>query len=719
MAIVGRKLCVLATLVAVLLAFAGIAAAQTNPCSGTGSQLSAGGGLGSADPYTVEAIASVNVEGITGTQICNMNVVAGQGQQYLWLRYQEFWVDTSGAPGGCFVPGTSPGGDDCVNTITAAISGPGVSDTVTLAGTGATAPPADNGPAWIFLGNNYSTGLLGNFFPLWARTWARMIDVSSQTLTADVTYQFQVTNVVPGSYTESVSGFFTVGRSVQLIDPVLSLISNNQVTTDPESLAMLGTPVSGVAADSASQVVIRIRAQNPGQAVTLNLINDQGQISSNPDQDGMLSTIPAPSGPGPGGPPIPTFRSPHPERPGEPLPRTSGGSQPLQLVAVATNEGPMAFAEYLPPANFSRGGNDDTAASRPITITWQLGSAQGSSLRSITEGAKLTLWRPPVVLVHGLWGSPQDWTSFTQQITNNSLGLIITPANYDTPASITASVPSYSSGVLAKVKSSSLGFAPNAPTVLNAVKDAIVNFRTSRNAAATQADVIAHSMGGDITRLAVATLTLYQGNESFGAGNIHKLITVGTPHQGSPLAADLFVSSCTAGVLARFGKVALATATAGGVPNVSGGVGDLQVNSLALGAINPATGPQVSTALIAGTMAPSNLNGLNLSNCSVTNPGPCAVPLLQLCNDFLANSLTPAGWPTVFGGAPSDAVVPLTSQLNGSSTGMQVAGVIHSSGMELLGFAGPDELDPFTTIPALVIQLLNVLITSSSFVMLR
>jgi hypothetical protein len=155
------------------------------------------------------------------------------------------------------------------------------------------------------------------------------------------------------------------------------------------------------------------------------------------------------------------------------------------------------------------------------------------------------------------------------------------------------------------------------------------------------------------------------------------------------------------------------------VPNVSGGVGDLQVNSLALGAINPATGPQVSTALIAGTMAPSNLNGLNLSNCSVTNPGPCAVPLLQLCNDFLANSLTPAGWPTVFGGAPSDAVVPLTSQLNGSSTGMQVAGVIHSSGMELLGFAGPDELDPFTTIPALVIQLLNVLITSSSFVMLR
>ena len=69
--------------------------------------------------------------------------------------------------------------------------------------------------------------------------------------------------------------------------------------------------------------------------------------------------------------------------------------------------------------------------------------------------------------------------------------------------------------------------------------------------------------------------------------------------------------------------------------------------------------------------------------------------------------LTAQSWPTVFG-QDSDAIVPLTSQLN-NSTGLSFPGLIHSAGVKSLSFAGPSELDPdeMTHIPSTVIVLLN------------
>jgi hypothetical protein len=100
MAIASRKLCARATLVAALVVFAGIAAGQTYPCSGPGVPLFPNSFYSPTDQYTAQISAGVNIEGPTGTQICTMNVVAGQGQHYLWLRYTEFWFDTaSGATG--------------------------------------------------------------------------------------------------------------------------------------------------------------------------------------------------------------------------------------------------------------------------------------------------------------------------------------------------------------------------------------------------------------------------------------------------------------------------------------------------------------------------------------------------------------------------------------------------------------------------------------------
>lgn len=122
--------------------------------------------------------------------------------------------------------------------------------------------------------------------------------------------------------------------------------------------------------------------------------------------------------------------------------------------------------------------------------------------------------------------------------------------------------------------------------------------------------------------------------------------------------------------------------------------------SAALLEIQSGTAP-VPTALVAGEMSDTNLNGLN----SLTSPTRL---VRLLCNGPLTDNLTAEGWPTIFG-QPSDAIVPRASQLaNFNSDVTEVASVIHSRGMTALGFLGPNELDEASTIPTVVIGLLNL-----------
>ena len=140
---------------------------------------------------------------------------------------------------------------------------------------------------------------------------------------------------------------------MDILDPVPDLQQGNQILSDPDSLATLGTPVTGIAADGAARVVLRIRAAQAGQSITLSLLNDQGGVSSSATADGTLATTNG----------------------------TPAAGQ-LQLTAVNTLEGPMAFALYEPPIDFDRPGTDpsgpvvdDNSPSRPVSF--QLASASG------------------------------------------------------------------------------------------------------------------------------------------------------------------------------------------------------------------------------------------------------------------------------------------------------------------------------------------------------
>src|ERR1700730_8687545 len=232
--------------------------------------------------------------------------------------------------------------------------------------------------------------------------------------------------------------------------------------------------------------------------------------------------------------------------------------------------------------------------------------------------------------------------------------------------------------------------------LLSQIQEAIQEFRSS-GVAATQADVIAHSMGGTITRT-LENLPGFTGQESFGLGNVHKLISIGTPHLGSPLATQLLQTnnSCLRNLLAGRGNVAFLTATVAG-GGVSGGVGDLQGDgfggslSEALLRIQPANVHEVATALIAGSMNSNNTSSLNCVLCAVNY-----IRQFRCQGNPLADSLTAGGWPTIFG-QPSDGIVPRLSQFNLVTSGPEVVGLVHSSslvGTAGLGFSGPSEIDP-------------------------
>lgn len=228
-------------------------------------------------------------------------------------------------------------------------------------------------------------------------------------------------------------------------------------------------------------------------------------------------------------------------------------------------------------------------------------------------------------------------------------------------------------------------------------------------------------MGGDIVRTE-ALLAGFANNDTYGHGPIDKLITIGTPHLGSPLATDLLqdANKCVRQRLAKKVNPSFITVTTSLGPPINGAVGDLQGDGFGdYDTLSPALQqlfnagalPFAMARISAITQGGNNLNNLNCIIC-------WSSALKAVCSpDPLAIALTPTGWDTLFG-QYNDAVVPKLSQLNGGTAGPNIptlTGVIHSPGLETLDFLPPTELDPDSGVPGQVVNLLNEPPSGSDF----
>src|SRR5579863_2112188 len=175
-----------------------------------------------------------------------------------------------------------------------------------------------------------------------------------------------------------------------LLDPVPALLSGPGVTNNVNVLAAKGRPVQGVAADASTELVLRVPANSVGEQFTFTVVNDQGQQSSSAAEDGALGVIGS----------------------------SSFTQNQLTVNAVNTSKGPIAFAIYGAPIDFPRPeGQDGGSTDRFITLNVL---AVDTGLSSNTS---VTILRPPLVLIHGLWGSPSSWDNFTPLITDTRFSI--------------------------------------------------------------------------------------------------------------------------------------------------------------------------------------------------------------------------------------------------------------------------------------------------------
>ncbi len=409
------------------------------------------------------------------------------------------------------------------------------------------------------------------------------------------------------------------------------------------------------------------------------------------------------------------------------LSTVNGSENATQLNVTAVklaNGNAMAFAVYNAPPDFSRGGNDDTAYSRTIDIT------AVSEHPKATSCGGMTILRPPLVLVHGLWADNGAWDAF---VAGNSAILgayFVRRAGYALPFPLEVNAPltpdTYPTALrvlwsspLTNLKANSMGLATTAPMVSAEIQGFIQEFKKEKGAAAIQADVIGHSMGGLVTRTLVKSPDFTQFL-TFGKGYVHKLITIGTPHQGSPLATALGTesdNSCTRNFMAAAGNVSIDAVSLGGTV-VDGAILDLIPGNQNVSSGNNS----VPTGMIAGSASAANLIGLDTSSRPMMLRALCSNDIATF--DSLPESMTSANWPQVMGGE-SDGIVPLTSEFNGASTApggaAAVPGIVHSKGALELGLIGPIELDLGGSISGVgdqLFKLLNAPVAGDMFRML-
>ncbi|GEM_PF-5004905 len=158
-------------------------------------------------------------------------------------------------------------------------------------------------------------------------------------------------------------------------------------------------------------------------------------------------------------------------------------------------------------------------------VSLRLTNSRGGTYLS---GGCVEIWRPPLVLLHGLLGNA---TSFSPQFIG-----ALSKSGY-------RQVTSY-----AYTATNSRTLAANLTVPETAVQEALDRL-SAKGVAGTQVDLVAHSMGGLVARVFASVDELYLREDNFFSGDYYRVITLGTPHTGSPLAnwTTEMIDACESG----------------------------------------------------------------------------------------------------------------------------------------------------------------------------
>jgi triacylglycerol esterase/lipase EstA (alpha/beta hydrolase family) len=253
--------------------------------------------------------------------------------------------------------------------------------------------------------------------------------------------------------------------------------STATLTLDPKAAAI------GAIADGMSKLLVVVDTKDP---VTLTLATADGVPAAAAAPSGMLTSLTGDA----------TIDM-------TPTIVLGGGAERSLVVAV-----------YTPPAYF---GAPSAAAERTVSI------AIASADQTVTQS--IVLARPPLVVVHGLAAAPGAWQVFRQQLAARGYP--------DTLNARRVWMTSYAIAALGELSPTLSN--PHVQAIGGDIDHALASYRL-RGLAAAQVDLVAHGIGGLIARgyeRTLRTLARYATRDNYAAGPIHRLITIGTPHDGS------------------------------------------------------------------------------------------------------------------------------------------------------------------------------------------
>jgi len=182
----------------------------------------------------------------------------------------------------------------------------------------------------------------------------------------------------------------------------------------------------------------------------------------------------------------------------------------------------QATAVLIAPEYMTEFNNWGTWFATTVSVTG-LEGVEVPSLRT-TFG----LYQPPVVLIHGLWSNNRTWGyeragasgGILQQLM--SRGYVVQLYEYP--------------GTDGPLVHMARGQRSLYDMTVNALREQIRRFNT----ASSQVDLVVHSMGGLMARRFMYDNNYYLSREhnafNYQSGSIRRLVTIGTPHNGSPLA---------------------------------------------------------------------------------------------------------------------------------------------------------------------------------------
>lgn len=187
---------------------------------------------------------------------------------------------------------------------------------------------------------------------------------------------------------------------------------------------------------------------------------------------------------------------------------------------------------YKPATEFDLATPQSPQKFREVKLAVKATGTGGSTGLEIDMERKLTLTRPPLVLVHGVNSEPTAWNNFSKAF-EEEWGFVCDKFRVDHSGedpTRPSELDTYGFGEISST-------CHKVSDMVTWAKGRFHNrIAFPKRIAVQKVDVVAHSYGGLLTRWYTEMAGIPEGKEFADRRDIRKIITLGTPHKGSPLA---------------------------------------------------------------------------------------------------------------------------------------------------------------------------------------